>query len=580
MSSFFTTSISERKKSRAAKASGPPLKRKRVVSSEAAKPRKANKKVRDESISGSDSELETGSEGLASFDDGTSISGSEDENGTERRRRLAERYLENLKEGIDENGFDAADLDRDLIAERLQEDVSESKGKLYRHIATTYDFATAIPVQFRPAATSTTCVAVSVPYVYTANKDMTITQWKLPPDRLNDPPVPEPEPNQVSPKSRGPPRRRPVRVQSTRGTHRPSSKSSLQNHTAPILCLAASSDGRFLASGGADKRLIIWSTETLKPLRVFSQHRDAVLSLAFRHSTNQLYSGSADRTIKTWSLNELAYVETLFGHQDAVIDVAALAQERCLSAGSRDRTVRLWKVVEETQLVFRNGPMAGEMGSSKFKQKAVKATLGPDAGLEGSIERVAFVDDEAFVSGSDNGTISLWSMHKKKPISSISAAHGFDAPPTPEEYYAEVDTTGKVVSSIPLPRWITALAVVPYSDLILSGSWDGYVRVWKVSTDKRRIEPVGHIGATLDGVEVENDGRETSDGEILTSMSQPLPARGVINDIDVFEQGKRGKETLHVIAALGKEHRLGRWKKVKGRNGAVLFEISKRSEGQ
>ena len=573
MSSFFTTPISERKKSHAAKASGPSLKRKRDPISEVAEPQKASKGDRDESISGSDSELEAGNDDLASFDDGTSLSGSEDENGTERRRRLAERYLQNLKEEIDETGFDAADLDRDLIAERLKEDVSEAKGRLYRRIASSYDFLTAVPVQFRPAATSTTCLAVCLPYIYTANKDMTITQWKAPQSRLDCPLALE-QSDQVSLKPLRPPRRRPVKLQSTRGTHRPKPDNSLQHHTAPILCLAASSDGRFLASGGADKRLIIWSTETLQPLRVFSQHRDAVLSLAFRHGTNQLYSGSADRTIKTWSLNELAYVETLFGHQDAVVDVAALAQERCLSAGSRDRTVRLWKVVEETQLVFRNGPIPGELGSSKFKPKAITATTGPDAGLEGSIERVAFVDDETFVSGSDNGTLSLWSTHKKKPIFSIRAAHGFDSPPTPEEYFAEVDTAGKVVSSVPVPRWITALAVVPYSDLILSGSWDGYVRVWKVSTDKRRIEAVGPIG------EVGNDETQAIGRERAADALHSPPARGVINDIEVFEQGKRGRETLHVIAALGKEHRLGRWKKVKGRNGAVLFEIFKQPEDE
>ena len=52
-----------------------------------------------------------------------SESEEEDETGAERRLRLAEQYLENIKEEVDEIGFDAEEIDRDLIAERLQEDV-------------------------------------------------------------------------------------------------------------------------------------------------------------------------------------------------------------------------------------------------------------------------------------------------------------------------------------------------------------------------------------------------------------------------------------------------------------------------
>lgn len=53
----------------------------------------------------------------------SSESDHEDETGAERRLRLAERYLENIQGGVDEAGFDAAEIDRDLIAERLKEDV-------------------------------------------------------------------------------------------------------------------------------------------------------------------------------------------------------------------------------------------------------------------------------------------------------------------------------------------------------------------------------------------------------------------------------------------------------------------------
>jgi ribosomal RNA-processing protein 9 len=49
---------------------------------------------------------------------------AEDETAAQKRLRLAEMYLESLQdEAAAEGGFDAKDLDRDIIAERLQSDV-------------------------------------------------------------------------------------------------------------------------------------------------------------------------------------------------------------------------------------------------------------------------------------------------------------------------------------------------------------------------------------------------------------------------------------------------------------------------
>lgn len=334
--------------------------------------------------------------------------------------------------------------------------------------------------------------------------------------------------------------------------------------------MAASSSGKFVATGGADKRLIIWSADDLTPLRIFTQHRDAVTSLSFRRNTNQLYSSSKDRTIKTWGLDELAYVETLFGHQDEVVDVTALAQERCISVGARDRTARLWKVVEETQLVFRGG--GRNTGGEKNLNPRISAKDTAPASTrnfaEGSIDRVALIDEETFITGSDNGSLCLWTLHKKKPLFTVPLAHGLDPPLSPEEASAEKHPDPDVVAE-PQPRWITALATVPYSDLILSGSWDGWVRVWRVSPDKKRVERVGILGkpelGEADGPIEEKNVRE---GDVTEQA-----VRGVINDIEVFERGEKGKDGLCVVVATGTEHRFGRWKTVKGKNGAVVFEV-------
>lgn len=60
------------------------------------------------------------------------------ETAQEKRIRLAKQYIEGVEMSVKEQqreGFDAADLDRDLIAERLHLDALESQGRLKRFVA-------------------------------------------------------------------------------------------------------------------------------------------------------------------------------------------------------------------------------------------------------------------------------------------------------------------------------------------------------------------------------------------------------------------------------------------------------------
>ncbi len=561
MSSFFTAPASQRKRKRDDKNAAPLNKRRNTSTKTVAEPVKAKpaRARRDESISSSDSDLENRRKRLSDEEDlSESDSEGEEETGAEKRLRLAEAYLRNIKgEAEDEVGFDAADVDADIIAARLQEDVAETKGKLHRRIASALDFRKATRTRFRYSSLATSNVAICNPYAYTVSKDIQLIKWEL-----HTPPT-SPSHNSESPrKPQRTVRQRPSKLIGTRGNRNMKGDPSYQHHTAPILCVAASSTGRFVATGGADKRLIIWSAESLKPLRVFTQHRDAVTSLAFRIGTNQLYSASKDRTVKTWSLDELAYVETLFGHQDEVVDVAALGMERCVSVGARDRTARVWRIVEETQLVFRGGGSSDKKRPKKDEDSSAIRSYN-----EGSIDRVALIDEDTFVTGSDNGSLSLWSLVKKKPVFTIPLAHGLDPAMKPEEYSANVDPGIKVPER--QPRWITALATVPLSDLVVSGSWDGEIRVWRVSEDKRKLESVGSIGKPPNGPEVDRQGNPAEEEEEEWSTS------GYINDLSVFERGDRGRDGLCVVAAVGSEPRLGRWKTIKAKIGAVVFEIPK-----
>ncbi|KAA8575384.1 hypothetical protein EYC84_004553 [Monilinia fructicola] len=509
MSSFFTIPNGQKKRKRN---DAPEIPQKRLAASSKAsakQPKPAKRPERDESISGSDSESEGGQldDDVADTSSDDDLDGEgEEETAAERRLRLAERYLQNIREEVADDGvgFDAEDIDRDLIAERLEEDVAESKGRIYKTLADELEFGDASSCYFKKDAHSFTGVAICAPYVYTVTKDMWLVKWKL-----------QELPRDQYPQKKG-------KKKSKKPIPPPKKKAYLTSFSARRQ--AKVENGKFVVTGGVDRKIVVWNAETLRPIRVFSQHRDAVTGLAFRRGTNQLYSSSRDRTIKIWSLDEGAYVETLFGHQDEVVDIASLAQERCISVGARDRTARLWKVVEETQLVFRGGG-----GEKKSRHK-------------------------------NNPKRSSYSR-------GLSLAHGADEPIQPEEASAETDPSKRIVPR-PSPRWITALTTIPYSDVVLSGSWDGVVRAWRISPDRKTLESVGPVGRIPDA---------TMEGTESNAHDSQASARGIINDISVFERGDRGKDGVCIVAAVGKAHRLGNWQKTPaGRNGAVVFEVSRK----
>ncbi|EMC91165.1 hypothetical protein BAUCODRAFT_317151 [Baudoinia panamericana UAMH 10762] len=563
MSSFFTLPASARKRKRteASKHTA----QKRTVSG----PRKED---RDESISGSDV---SDNDALVARNEGYESSTVEDEEFRDedpaaKRIRLAEQYLADTQKEVLDVGFDAAEVDKENLrrrmGERLKEDTAESKGRLYRWVAQDLDWKRAQQSVTRSDGKSVTGIVLQGRYVYTVSKDMALSKWELPSH----------EASTNDGKQLGRVRTKPKRVAYRRGDRWKKSDRDYVGHVGSIMCVAVSQDGKFVTTGGVDRRIVVWEAATLKPVKVFAQHRDTVTSLAFRRGTNQLFSASRDRTVKIWSLDELAYVETLFGHQDEVVDVGALAQEKCVTVGARDRTVRLWKVVEESQLVFRGG-------GAPSKSKADRALKDDqDSGIdmseqkaynEGSIDRVTCVDDETWVTGSDNGSLSLWSVNKKKPVFIVPLAHGLEPPLPLSELSAEQDPD-ETAQTEPQPRWITALCAIPYSDVILSGSWDGFVRAWRITQDKRRIESLGVIGFTDHAAPEQYhamDGLEQSQ-----SYTRSKIIVGVINDLAIIDRGERAKDGVYVAAAVGKEHRLGRWSELpEAKNSMILFEVSR-----
>lgn len=583
-SSFFSTPASQRKRKRTDGSSNN-TKRRNTDANDARPARAPRRTEKEDSISGSDIS-DDGGDVFEEEDGDSESSDDEGETAAEKRLRLAERYLENIRNEVeDEVGFDAEQIDKDLIAERLKEDVAENKGKIYKSIADELDFEEASHVAgYSGLQKAVTGCALHLPYAWTISKDLIVEKWEIA------------EPKSYAADSDRPsnitPRRTPKRLFWRRGNAKKKGDRAYLGHTGEIISIAVSDSGKYLATGDKHARLIIWDAVTLTPRHLFTRHRDAIMSLSFRRGTEQLFSGGADRAVIVWSAPESAYIETLVGHQDVVVGVAGgleMGQETCVSVGARDRTARLWRVVEENQLVFQGGGTARQKGLDKLRKGRFGKNVDKDddpkdelangvhdkdddppiAYAEGSIDCVALLDASLFVTASDNGALSLWSVNRKKPLYTLPLTHGRDPRLAPEEMSANHDAATSFKPGPRLPRYVTALATVPFADLILTASWDGWIRAWKITADKKSIVSIGKVGR----VPLDED-EESVNGD---AQDEAVLIRGIVNGLSVQERGDRGKEGLCIVAAVGKEPRLARWMSGKVKNGLYVFEVSRKS---
>ncbi|XP_024125683.1 U3 small nucleolar RNA-interacting protein 2 isoform X1 [Oryzias melastigma] len=404
-----------------------------------------------------------------------------DETPQEKKLRLAKLYLEQLKDEEEKKAEDEP-LETELIAGRLQEEVLEQQGKLQRFIAKELIAPDPTDIRvLRGHKLPITCLVLTPDdkFIFSAAKDCSIIKWDIASGK---------------------------KVHKIPGGRKGTEERHV-GHTAHILCMAVSSDGKYLASGDMNKLIMIWEGDTCKHLYKFTGHKAPVSGLSFRKGTHDLYSASHDRSVKVWNVDENAYVETLFGHQDAITGLDCLSRERCVTAGGRDGTVRVWKIAEESQLVFH--------------------------GHEGSIDCIQLINEEHMITGADDGSVSLWSVNKKKPLSTVKQAHGCHGDAGLEQ-----------------PHWVSSVAALQNSDTVASGasgcSHNSLVNVWKCGQHYRGLE-------------------------LLFSVAVP----GFVNSLKFSSSGH------FLVAGVGQEHRLGRWWRLKeAKNGIFIIPLKRKPNSE
>ncbi|MFO0806258.1 MAG: WD40 repeat domain-containing protein [Gemmataceae bacterium] len=113
-----------------------------------------------------------------------------------------------------------------------------------------------------------------------------------------------------------------------------------------VRCLDVSSDGKWLATGGSDRRLKLWPFAGGKPAdnptHDTEAHAGWVEGLAFSPDGKFLVTGGADLAVRVWNAADLTPVKSLTGHTGFLRDVAWLPDGSAFVTGAEDGKLLVW----------------------------------------------------------------------------------------------------------------------------------------------------------------------------------------------------------------------------------------------
>ncbi|VDO03820.1 unnamed protein product [Rodentolepis nana] len=275
----------------------------------------------------------------------------------EKRIRLAKLALAKSKEAI---GSDDDDPMATLTV-RLQEEALQARGKLFFRVADKFNSVppeSIICLLGHRKTVTCLCISSDTKYIFSGGKDASIIKWNV---------------NDFS------------KTKIVRGGRKGSS--SLY-HTGPVLAIAISDDGKYLATGSADHSIIIWNPDTLELLFRLQRHRSPVTALSFQRQSHMMFSGDKFGRVCVWNLP----LTDILQDQGAatkieVLSICGLSSERCVSAsGFGGAGICLWKVEQEVcvQYVVKN--------PSEYAIECVYA-VNDDLYIGGSATNLAFSND-------------------------------------------------------------------------------------------------------------------------------------------------------------------------------------------
>lgn len=205
----------------------------------------------------------------------------------------------------------------------------------------------------------------------------------------------------------------------------------LGGHTNVVEAAAFSPDGKLLATGSPDGRILLWDVATGSRIATLPGHTRRVTSVALSPDGHTVAAGGAEGTVLVWDSRTGAQTATIPGYPSQLKGRVAFSPDGTLLALSgRSGAVQLWKVADGSLHTLKGHPR--------------------------TVQSLAFLDLTTLVSGSFDGALVVWDL----PSETIRQS---------------------AISPISPISPVTAIAVGPDHRTAASGGFDGTAVLWDLS---------------------------------------------------------------------------------------------------
>ncbi|KAH0784730.1 hypothetical protein KY290_004328 [Solanum tuberosum] len=215
-----------------------------------------------------------------------------------------------------------------------------------------------------------------------------------------------------------------------------------------------------LVSGGMDTLILVWNLSTGEKIQTLKGHKLQVTGIALDGS--DVVSTSVDCTLRRWRKDQ--EVEVLEAHKAAIQAIIKLPSGE-LVTGSSDTTLKLWK---------------GATCIHTF------------SGHTDTVRGLAAVPGLGILSASHDGTIRLWELSGQvllEMVGHTSIVYSVDAHASglivsgSEDRFVKIWKDGVCVQSLEHPGCVWDAKFLDNGDIVTACS-DGVVRIWTVHQDK------------------------------------------------------------------------------------------------
>jgi WD40 repeat protein len=315
---------------------------------------------------------------------------------------------------------------------------------------------------------------------------------------------------------------------------------TLVSHHGAMGACAITSDGRWIATAGAERRVTLWDAHTGAELRRFVPEDERsftgnwIHALRFSADGRVLAAAAADRRIWLWDPATGAALGQCVGHVDVVTDCALSADGLTLASSSRDGMLRVWNLPGCTprhvlgrkwdanergwlEPTNEQGHWTALLGCALSSDGRIAASSSDDASLivwdlssglalrelKGHTQAVthcAFAPDGRLVSVSLDGTLRVWDLETGECRGVQAHANAINACAIAEDgsciVTASADGTLRIWTSdgdelietlAGHTDWVYDCALSFDGSTVVSAANDDCAKVWEASRKPRRV---------------------------------------------------------------------------------------------